>query len=66
MEPEIKQIEPSNRMFKIVRIVATGVLIFLVAQIYFQQKTLENQNSNQVTVSGEGKILESSSAVSRK
>ena len=33
-----------------------GVLAFFAGQIFYQSKSFQQQNSNQITVSGEGKI----------
>lgn len=45
-----------NKVFMLSSILVVGVLIFFVAQIMFQSQTLSQQNANQITVSGEGKV----------
>ena len=37
-------------------ILVAGLVIFLLAQMSYQQRLLDQQNQNQVTVSGEGKV----------
>ena len=46
----------ANKGFKISAIFMVGVLIFFWAQIVNQRESLEQQNNNQITVSGEGKV----------
>ena len=50
------QIDLSNRFFYAITVLIVGVLVFLVGQIAYQQEMLNNQNTNQVVVSGEGKV----------
>ncbi len=45
-----------NKTFILVAILVAGILIFLFAAIGYQQRSLDQQNSNQITVSGEGKV----------
>ena len=45
-----------NKTFILVAILVAGILIFLFAVIGYQQKSLDQQNTNQITVSGEGKV----------
>jgi uncharacterized protein len=45
-----------NKTFMLAAILVVGVLVFFVGQMVYQSKSLEQQNSNQVTVSGEGKV----------
>ena len=37
-------------------ILVVGVLVFFVGEMFLQQKTLDQQNTYQITVSGEGKV----------
>jgi uncharacterized protein YggE len=45
-----------NKTFILAAVLVAGVLIFFVGQMVYQHKVLEQQNANQVTVSGEGKV----------
>lgn len=45
-----------DKTFMLAAILVVGILIFLVGQMIYQNKSLEQQNQNQITVSGEGKI----------
>jgi len=45
-----------NKTFTLAAILVVGVLVFLVGQMFYQSKLLDQQNANQVTVSGEGKV----------
>ena len=45
-----------NKSFMLAAILIVGVLVFFVGQMVYQYKLLEQQNVNQVTVSGEGKV----------
>ena len=54
MEQEI--IKFLNKTFILSAVLVLGVLVFFVGEMVLQQKTLDQQNANQVTVSGEGKV----------
>ncbi|MDP3883050.1 MAG: SIMPL domain-containing protein [Candidatus Staskawiczbacteria bacterium] len=56
MEGETKQFDLSNRFFIIIAILVLGVLVFFVGQMAYQFQSLDRQNINQVTVSGQGKV----------
>jgi len=45
-----------NKTFILSTILVLGVLVFFVWQMTYQSKLLDQQNSNQITVSGEGKV----------
>ena len=45
-----------NKTFMLAAILVVGILVFFVGQMVYQSKLLEQQNVNQVTVSGEGKV----------
>ena len=45
-----------NKTFILAAILVAGILIFLVAVVGYQQQYLGQQNQNQITVSGEGKV----------
>lgn len=45
-----------NKTFTLAAILVVGILVFFVGQIMYQSKSLDQQNANQITVSGEGKI----------
>lgn len=45
-----------NKTYLLAAILVIGVLIYFVGQMVYQSKLLDNQNQNQVTVYGEGKI----------
>jgi hypothetical protein len=45
-----------NKTFTLAAILVVGVLVFFVGQLAYQNKSLDQQNSNQITVSGEGKV----------
>ncbi len=45
-----------NKTFTLAAVLIVGVLIFFVGQLMLQQQTVEHQNQNQITVSGEGKV----------
>jgi uncharacterized protein YggE len=45
-----------NKVFILATILVLGVLVFFVGQMIYQVKSLDQQNANQVTVSGEGKV----------
>jgi len=51
-----KRFDLSNRFFIITTLLVLGVLAFFAGQVFYQYKAFEQQNSNQITVSGEGKI----------
>lgn len=45
-----------NKSFMLAAILVVGVLIFFVGQMAYNFRVLENQNLNQLSVSGEGKV----------
>ena len=45
-----------NKIFILTCVLVAGVLIFLFAVIGYQQRSLDQQNQNQITVSGQGKV----------
>lgn len=45
-----------NKTFTLAAVLVVGVLVFFVGQMFYQSKLLDQQNSNQITVSGEGKV----------
>ena len=45
-----------NKTFILAAVLVAGILIFLFAAIGYQQRSLDQQNTNQITVSGEGKV----------
>lgn len=45
-----------NKSFTLVAILVAGVLVFFVGQMAYNFRALDNQNINQITVSGEGKV----------
>ena len=45
-----------NKTFVLVAVLVAGILIYLFVLIGYQQKTIDQQNTNQITVSGEGKV----------
>ena len=45
-----------NKTFTLAAILVVGILVFFVGQIILQDKSVNLQNQNQITVSGEGKI----------
>lgn len=45
-----------NRGQLMITILIAALVIFLFAQMGYQQKTLDQQNANQITVSGQGKV----------
>ena len=45
-----------NKTFTLAAVLVVGVLVFFVGQMLYQSRLLDQQNSNQVTVSGEGKV----------
>ncbi|MEK7080389.1 MAG: SIMPL domain-containing protein [Patescibacteria group bacterium] len=46
----------SNRFFIITAILVLGVLVYFAGQMAYQFTSLDRQNMNQITVSGEGKV----------
>ena len=54
MEEQIKNL--LNKTFTLAVVLVAGIIIFFAAQIGYQNKLIEQQNSNQITVSGEGKV----------
>ena len=45
-----------NKIFILATVLVLGVLVFFVGQIVLQNKSIDIQNQNQITVSGYGKI----------
>ena len=45
-----------NRAFILAQILIVGILVFFVGQILLQNKSIDQQNNFQITVSGEGKV----------
>ena len=45
-----------NKIFVLTAILVAGIVIFLLASIGYQQASLSQQDANQITVSGEGKV----------
>ena len=45
-----------NKTFTLAAVLIVGVLFFFVGQMLLQQKSLDQQNNYQITVSGEGKV----------
>jgi hypothetical protein len=45
-----------NKIYVLSAILIAGVLIFLLACVGYQQQLVSQQNANQITVSGEGKV----------
>jgi uncharacterized protein YggE len=45
-----------NRGFKLAILLVAGILILILGQIVYQQQVIGQQNQNQITVSGEGKV----------
>jgi uncharacterized protein YggE len=45
-----------NKTFMLAAVLIAGVLVFFVGEMLIQQKYLDQQNTYQITVSGEGKI----------
>lgn len=56
MDGEQKQFDVSNRFFLIATILVAGVVLYFAGQMFYQYKALSQQNVNQITVSGEGKV----------
>jgi hypothetical protein len=56
METETKKFDLSNRFFIIIAILVLGVLVYFVGQMSYQFQALNQQNMNQITVTGEGKV----------
>jgi len=54
MEQEIVKL--LNRTFKLAAMLVIVIAIYLFAQMGYQQKNIDQQNANQITVSGEGKV----------
>ncbi|MCX6722813.1 MAG: SIMPL domain-containing protein [Candidatus Staskawiczbacteria bacterium] len=53
---EEKTINLLNKIYKLSAVLVVGILVFFVGQIILQNKSVDLQNVNQITVSGEGKI----------
>ncbi len=45
-----------NKTLTLAAVLVVGILVFLVGQMMLQQKALDQQNTNQISVSGEGKV----------
>jgi hypothetical protein len=45
-----------NKTFMLAAILVVGILIFFVGQMAYQVRLLDQQNTNQITVSGQGKV----------
>ena len=45
-----------NKTFMLAAILVVGVLVFFVGQMVYQSQILDQQNANQITVTGSGKI----------
>lgn len=56
MEQEIKKFDLADRSFWLAGILVAGVLIYIVGQMSYQSQMLAQQNGNQISVSGEGKV----------
>ncbi len=54
---EQETIKLLNKTYILAAILVGVIVVFLLAQLGYQQKTLEQQNANQITVSGEGKVF---------
>ena len=54
MEEQTKKL--LDKTFTLAAILVVGVLVFFVGKILLQQKSLDLQNTYQITVSGEGKV----------
>jgi len=51
-----KKFELSDRFFMLLGVLVLGVLVFFVGQMAYQFTALDRQNTNQISVSGEGKV----------
>ena len=56
MAQESKIFDLSNRLFAITALLVISIFLYLGFQLFYQQKTIDQQNANQITVSGEGKV----------
>jgi len=56
MEPKAKIFDLSNRLYIILVLLISGMIIYFGWQIIYQFQTMNFQNYNQITVSGQGKI----------
>jgi hypothetical protein len=45
-----------NKVFTLASVLVVGILIFFVGQMFYQNKSLDQQNNYQITVTGEGKV----------
>lgn len=45
-----------NKVFILASVLVVGILLYFVGQMMYQSQMLDQQNSNQITVSGEGKV----------
>jgi hypothetical protein len=45
-----------NKTFTLAAVLVVGILVFFVGQMVYQNQALSQQNANQITVSGEGKV----------
>ena len=53
---EEQTIKLLNKSFMLAAILVVGVLVFFVGQMVYQSQILDQQNANQITVNGTGKI----------
>ena len=53
---EEQTIKLLNKTFILASILVLGVLVFFVGQMIYQNRSVNLQNQNQITVCGEGKI----------
>jgi uncharacterized protein YggE len=53
---ETKTMDYLNKAFLLASILIVGILLFFVGQTVYQFKNLSQQNANQITVSGQGKV----------
>jgi len=53
---EEKTLDLLNKLLMLATVLVVGVLVFFVGQMMYQSQLLDQQNSNQISVSGEGKI----------
>lgn len=56
METEQKKIDLSNRFFAIIFLLIIGIFGYLGFQLYLDFKASEQQNQNQISITGEGKV----------
>ena len=56
MEQETKKFDLSNRLFIITALLIACILVSVVGGVFYEFKSLQQQNTNQISVSGEGKV----------